>query len=307
MTTSSDRNSTRTCWRLCWTTIVSFSVLKTSNKFSSKKPNNVVFLFHKSYHRRKRSFLRRPRKWLTSTVGSSLLTPASAPRIRIPIHLCSSSLKFCRTKKLIDTFTRRWWSFQQKYFRLLLTNPIFQNLKKKLTDFLDRMRLIFLKEPSMMKPERENTNASKKPVQPRKATNFSKEWKIDSRFPKKTTDKAISKPKMKLDHCLTDWRHMEQLTPDHRWFQWFSQVWKTKRRCSEMSKTRLMPIKEMVKSVLIPCTLKETNLKKLLNRRRKEETLMVSEDKIIYNFYFSIFNNLKNLFETIKYTLFIII
>lgn len=283
--TSSDRNSTRTCWRPCWTTTVSFSDSRISSKCLNKKPNRGVFLFRKSYHRRRRSSLKRPRRWLTNTAGSSLLTPASVPKMQTPTHSCSLSLKSCQTKKLIDISTRPWWSFQQKFFKLLLTNPIFPNSRKKSTDFSDRMLSIFLRELSMMKPERENTNASKKLVQLKKEMNFLKGWKIDLRFQKKTTDRAISKPKMKSDHCLTGWRHMELLTQDHHWFQWFSQVWKTKRRCSEMSRIRLKLVKAMAKSVLTQCTLKEMNLKRLLNRRRKEETLMVTENKIIYNFY----------------------
>ena len=97
-----DRNSTKISLRPCLITTGNFSVLKINNKFWSKKPNKEVYQFHRFFHQRKRSCRRRPRRWLTSTAGSSLSILALVHTIIKRTRSCNSKVKFCQTKKPTD-------------------------------------------------------------------------------------------------------------------------------------------------------------------------------------------------------------
>lgn len=92
----------------CLITIENCSVLKTSSKSSSKKPSKEVSPFLRFFHLRKRSSMRKPRKWPTNTVGS--YSPISPSVIKMMVTLtvsCSINQKFYKIKRLIGISMRQ--------------------------------------------------------------------------------------------------------------------------------------------------------------------------------------------------------
>lgn len=145
--------------RRCLITIENCLDLKTSSKSSSRRPSREVFLFLKYSHRKKRSFMRRPRRWLTNTAGS--YSPISRLVIRMMATLtvsCSTNQKSCKIKKQTDTSTRQWWSLVPRYSRQHSISRISQSLRRKSIVFSDQMLSTFLRESNLRKPERKNTH-----------------------------------------------------------------------------------------------------------------------------------------------------
>lgn len=145
--------------RQCLIIIENCLDLKTSSKFLNRRLSKEVCLFHKSSHRRKRSSMRRPRRWLTNIAGSYLPTSRLAIRMMATLTVsCSTNQKSCKIKKQTDISTRQWWSSVPRYSRQHSTSRIFQNLRKKSIVFSDQMLSIFLRESNLRRPERKNTH-----------------------------------------------------------------------------------------------------------------------------------------------------
>jgi len=145
--------------RRCLITTENCLDLKTSSKSLSRRLSKEVCPFHKCSHRRKRSSMRKPRRWLTNTAGS--YSPISRSVIRTMATLtvsCSTNQKSYKIKKQTDTSTRQWWSSVPRYYRLLLISRISQNLRRRSIVFSDRMLSIFLRESNLRRPERRNTH-----------------------------------------------------------------------------------------------------------------------------------------------------
>ena len=194
----------RICWRLCLIIIGSCLGWRINSKCWSRRLNKEAYQSHKSSLPKRRNYPKKPRKWPINTVGLSSLTPASAQRTKTPIHSCNLSPKFFQIKKQIDIFMRQWWSSLLKYFRQLLIRVIFLSWRKKLTDCLDLMPLIFRRGHSMKKLGRRSIDACKK-LNLRKITkSLLNEWVIDLKYQKRAIDKAILEQKLKSDHCLVD-------------------------------------------------------------------------------------------------------
>jgi len=114
-----------------WYSFRNFSDLKTNNKYSSKKQDNVDLPFHKFYLLKRKSSQKKLRKWLINIVGLCSLTLQLVQKIKIHILSCSLNLKSLLTKNKIDTSTKQWWSSAPKFYKQLLIKVIFPNLKKK--------------------------------------------------------------------------------------------------------------------------------------------------------------------------------
>ena len=66
------------------------------------------------------------------------------------------------------------------------------------------MLSIFLREHNTKKPGRRSTGVYKKLDQRKIIKNSLKEWEIDSRCLKRATDRVISEPRPRSDHCSVD-------------------------------------------------------------------------------------------------------
>ena len=154
--TSLDPKCTRTYSRLCWTTIGNYSDLKTNSKCLSKRPNKEASPSPKFSHPRKRSCMKRLKRWQTGTLGSCSPTSPSVnwarTRMRRLTVLCSINPRSFQTRSLIGISMKRSWSFQPKCFRPLSIRLTFLSWRRRSTDFLDRMLSTFPQEFSSMRP-----------------------------------------------------------------------------------------------------------------------------------------------------------
>ena len=95
-------------WKQCLITTESYSVLKTNSKCSSRRRSREGCPFHKCCLRRRKSFMKRPRRWLINIVGSCLHTSLLGIKtMATAIVSCSTNLKSFKIKKLIAIFTRQ--------------------------------------------------------------------------------------------------------------------------------------------------------------------------------------------------------
>lgn len=123
--------------------------LKTNKQSSNKKRNREDFQFHRYYHLKRKSCMKRPRRWQTVILGSCFTTNLSMMIKWITaIHLCSSSRRYYRTRSLINISMKLWWSFPAKFSRMPSIRPIYPNWRKKSTVSLDLMPLTFHRESS---------------------------------------------------------------------------------------------------------------------------------------------------------------
>lgn len=161
-TDSLNSQTPRNIWSFlspCLTIIESFSVLKTSNRFLNKKRNKEVLRYHRYCQVRRKSCMKRPRKWLINTVGLFSLINQLALVILTLILSCNSNPKFCRTRKLIAISMKLWWCSQLVCFSRHLTNRIFPSSKRRSTDCSGLMLLTFRRGCSSMRSGRRNTPA----------------------------------------------------------------------------------------------------------------------------------------------------
>ena len=104
---SPSQTSTKTCSRPCLIIPENFLDSKINNRCLNKRPGKEDCQFPKYCLLRRRSCLRKPRKWLTSTHGSCLLTRPSVPREwRTLTVSCSLNLKSSVIKKQTKLFMR---------------------------------------------------------------------------------------------------------------------------------------------------------------------------------------------------------
>lgn len=168
--------SSETSSNQCSTTAESYLGLRTNSRFLKLKPNNEACQSLKSFHLKRRSWVRRPKKWLTNMRGSFSITVQSQMiKLSSAILSCSSSLKFCQTRSRTSTFMRPWWSFQAKCFKMPLKRLIFQNWRKKLADYLGLMHLTLPKGTSLTSRERRSTLSWRTPLQKKTQRTCSKD------------------------------------------------------------------------------------------------------------------------------------
>ena len=118
-----NHHSTVNFWRQCLIIIGNFSDWKISNKYWSRKQNREGCPFLKYFRVKRKSCMRKPRKWRISTVGSYLLTRAlEIKMILTHIVSCSISQKSFKIKKPTAIFMRQWWSSQRKCSKPLSTS-----------------------------------------------------------------------------------------------------------------------------------------------------------------------------------------
>jgi hypothetical protein len=121
----SSHQSTRTSYKLCSSTVVNFSDLKTSSKCWSKRPNKEVSQYRKYFHQRKKSWMKRQRRWLMLTVGLySQKSQSLIKRCPNAQASCNSNPKFWQTRRPINSFTSRCccsvWSVWKMRSRFLI-------------------------------------------------------------------------------------------------------------------------------------------------------------------------------------------
>lgn len=89
------QNSLKICYRPCWTTTENCLDLKTNNKFWSKRQDREDSQSLRCCHLRRKNYLKKPKKWLTSIHGScSPIPPLGEQRLETSIVSCSSNLEF---------------------------------------------------------------------------------------------------------------------------------------------------------------------------------------------------------------------
>ena len=133
---------------------------------------------------------------------------------------------------------RPWCSTRPKYCSQPSTRPTFQNLKKKLIDYSDRTLSTFHREPSSRSRERKSTPSSRR-LDPRKPqNNCLKEWRWESKFPRKIIGRATWRPRLKSDPSSAGWPPTEPSTRGHLWSPWSSRAWRIKSKYSRRSRVR---------------------------------------------------------------------
>ena len=97
---SADHNSRDSYCKPCLITAENYLDLKTNSRFLNKKQDRGVYQFLKFFQVKRRSYLRRPKKWLISIVGlSSLITPSETRVWVILIHIWSLNQESWLTRK----------------------------------------------------------------------------------------------------------------------------------------------------------------------------------------------------------------
>jgi len=219
-------NSSKTFCKLCLSTTASYSVSKTSSRCLNRKHVREAFQFLRFCHLRRRSCQKKQRKWLTSTVGLSLLILLSAAMVlEARIVSCSLSREFWAIRRQTVTSTKPWWSSLQKFSKLPLTSKTSPNWKKRSTGSSGRMHSTFRKGCSLTTRGRRSILSSKKLALRTPTKTSLREWSSDLRCPKKTIDKATSSQRLKLDPCSLDLLLKELLRPDLHSCRWYSLAW----------------------------------------------------------------------------------
>ena len=101
----SNPKNTRTSYKLCSSTVVNFSDLKINSKCLSKKPNKEVSQCRKYCHLRRKSSMKRLKRWLMHTVGSCSQKNQSQTKQCLNAQAsCNSNPKFLLTRRLTNFF-----------------------------------------------------------------------------------------------------------------------------------------------------------------------------------------------------------
>ena len=163
---SQDHPSSEIYYKPCLIIIGNYFALKINSKCLSKKLSKEVYPFLRCYHPKRRSWVRKRRKWQINTVGLYLLIPQlETKEWAILTVSCNSNLKYWVTRRRTVTSTKPWWFLVQKYSRTLLIAKTFLSSRKKSTDFSAQMPSIFHQELSLMRRGRRNIHSYKRMLQ----------------------------------------------------------------------------------------------------------------------------------------------
>jgi hypothetical protein len=100
--------SIKTCWRQCSIIIENFLDSRINSKCSSRRPSREGCLFLRCFLLRRKSSMRKPRRWLISTAGLfSRISQSAIKMMDTVIVSCNTNLKFFKTKKQIAISTRQ--------------------------------------------------------------------------------------------------------------------------------------------------------------------------------------------------------
>ena len=141
------RKIARIYLKRCSSIIENISFFVKNNKCSKTRRNSGSSRVHWCFRRTSRSWMIKPRRWRTPTVGSC--SPRTQLAILIkqkPIATCNSDQRFFWIKPLTKSFTRHWWSSPPRFcLRHLLLSPsrrpprrislLYRDLRKKFIDF----------------------------------------------------------------------------------------------------------------------------------------------------------------------------
>ena len=147
----------RICLQLCQIILESYSDWKLNKVFWKQKQGKEGFRFLKYCRLKRENWKKKQRKWEIGTAGSfSNINLSVIKLVLIAKALCNLNLKFFLIKKKTKLSMKLCCSLLQKYSNLPLKDLIFQNLKKKLTDYSVQMHLILQLVYRMMNKERRN-------------------------------------------------------------------------------------------------------------------------------------------------------
>ena len=264
-------------WRRCWIITVSCLGLRINSKFLSKRRSNGVCQFLRFCLQRRKSFMRKPRRWPTNTVG--LFSPTKASVLgttAIHILICSLSPKSSQTRRLTGTSMRQWWCSQLRCSRLPSTRKMYPSLKRRLIDSSGLTPLIFPNGSSLIRSGRMSTLVWTKLVLRREMISCSSEWRCGFMCPNRATDSPICALRTRLGLCSAVSLLKVLSTADQHLSRWSSRARRTKSRSSRTSPPRKTPepweVRLGLKLQAIPCSWKGPNWRKSSSKRLKEET-----------------------------------
>ena len=262
--------------RRCWIITVSCLGSRINNKFLSKRPSNAVCQSLRFYLQRRKSSMRKQRRWPTNTVGLFLPTRASVlETTAIHILICSSSPKSFRTKRPTGTSMRRWWCSRRRCSRPPSTRRMCPNLRRRLIDSSGPTPSIFRNGFSSTKSGRMSTLAWTKLVPRKEMISCSSEWRCALRCLRRATDSPTCGPRTRSGHCSAVSLLTVLLTADPPLSRWSSRARRTKSRSSRTNPPRKTPEQlELLKFAqqATPCSLKGPNSRRSWSKRLKEET-----------------------------------